>query len=614
MYDVFSTKRRRTRVWVGIVWILISFGVMTTSKGLSAVFRSTKTNIMPRTFFRVRADAQSGLRDKTQIFIDDDDTLVIRRLQRGVKKVAKLIGTTIGPRGRNVVLGVEPSSSEPSIVNDGITIAERVKLDDPIENLGAQMILDAGAKTNNISGDGTSTSMVLAANIIDQGHRVIMAGANPREVCTGIDMAEKESLKIIKELVKPALPEHLDRIALSASGYDAEGSKALLKAFEEVKSDGVIKIGRSNTGECSTKLIEGWQYKRGFIKPELANSEDETRWTSSDPYVLLVNDPIVKPQDMIGVLKWAQEGGHPLLIMAEDYSPQAITGITMAKVRGGMDVCAIRAPGMTTYNEENLEDIAILSNATVLDEVKGTSLKKDFHPDILGRLKAVEVSKDGTQIFGDGKRRELLESRANSVRADLRWLRDRFSKGDPDGSVEDAIREYRERLGRLTSGICVVEIGANTAVEMRERMLRIEDALCAVRSAQKEGVLAGGGATLVGISKKLEELAKTVDDEETRLGIRIFSKALKEPTQKIAENAGYNGEVVVQKITNIQDTNGLEFGWDAQSDEVVNLYDRGVIDSAESIRCAIENSASVARAFLTIKGIVRDRIRVKAGV
>ncbi|GAB5361144.1 hypothetical protein AAMO2058_000689000 [Amorphochlora amoebiformis] len=549
-----------------------------------------------------------------RVLVEDEDYSILIRMKRGVRQVADLVGATIGPKGRNVVLGVEPGKYQPGIVNDGITIAERVKLDDAIENLGAQMLLEAGANVNEESGDGTSTAILLAATMIQQGLRVITAGVNPRRITEGMELAEKKALQYIRELTKNATDTDLRRIAYTSSGDDEEASELLIKAFDDVGRNGVVKIGKSRTSVSSTRIIEGWQYKRGYIREELTNAQENTKWIAKNCHLLLINDPIMKPQDLIKPLKWAQEGNHQLLIMAEDYGQSVIQGLIMAKLKGNMDICAIRAPGMTAYNAENLGDIALLSNGTVIDELAGTTLNS-FTPDMLGQVKAVEVGRSMTTLFGDFNNREPLEQRAWEVKLDIENLRFRQqNKGDSDRAIEDALQDLVERQGRLTSGIAVLEVGASSEVELKNRMLRVEDALCATRSAIRMGVVPGGGAALVSLSRWLTEHAKTIEDDEIRTGYKIIAKSLLTPLRQIANNAGISGDYVIQRVKDIQDEKGTDYGWDANTDTLLNLRDQGIIDPTRSIISAIENAASVARAFLTIKGVVRDRVRVKAGL
>eukprot|EP00466_Bigelowiella_natans_P019596 jgi/Bigna1/146632/aug1.118_g21340 len=557
--------------------------------------------------YRVLGDSLEELTpDRIRVYYNDEEFGLLRRLQAGAKKMGKVIQLTMGPRGRNVVVGEEPGPKDPRIINDGFSISFKLKLEDPIENLGARIVATAGDKTNLDAGDGTSTAMVMAAAIINEGVRVIVGGANPRTITAGISKAEQYALDILKDVAKESTYEDLKTVALVSSGYDYEATDAIIKAFDEVR--------KSHSWFLGTDIAH--THTRGWIREELVNDVENSKWVAKNPYVLLVNDPIERPDELIPVLKWAQENDKALLIMAEDYGDKAIQGITLAKLKGGMNVCAIRAPGFLTYNEENLQDIASLSNGTVFDSIKGTTIKKNFHPDDLGQISAAEISRSMTKIYGDRSSKEEVEKRAQMLTQELDWMKDKIMSGydDKDGSLKDAITEYTERLGRLTSGIAVVEIGSNTDLELKERLLRVEDALMASRAAIKDGVLPGGGSVLIHVSKKLLELSRSLTDESDRLGALILSNAMKAPLRNIANNAGYSGDMVIRMVEDAQEGKGLSMGYDAATGDIVDMFEAGIIDPARATRAAIENSASVARSFFTVDGLVRDKLRAIAGV
>ena len=508
-----------------------------------------------------------------------------RSLERGVDALADAVKVTLGPKGRNVVL--EKKFGAPMITNDGVTIARDIELEDPFENMGAQLVKEVSIKTNDVAGDGTTTATVLAQAMIHEGMRNVAAGANPMELKKGIQKAVDaivEDLKKVSKTVKTK-KEKAQVAAISAS--DAEVGKLISEAMEKVGDDGVITVEESKTMETALETVEGMQFDRGYISPYMATDPDKMEAVMSNPLILITDRKINMISDIMPVLEKVVQGGRELLIIAEDVEGEALATLVVNKLRGTFKAVAVKAPGFGDRRKAMLQDIAILTGATVISEEVGRKLDSATLED-LGQAGQVRVSKEMTTIVEGMGKKEEIDGRIAQI------------KGQIPNTVSEFDKEkLQERLAKLSGGVAVIKVGAATEVELKEKKLRIEDALNATRAAVAEGIVAGGGAALVQAQGALDKL-KLKSDEKT--GAEIVRRAVEEPVRQIAYNCGLEGAVIVDKIKKSR----KGFGFDAMKEEYVDMVSAGIVDPTKVTRTALQNAASIAAMVLTTETLVAD--------
>lgn len=512
-------------------------------------------------------------------------------LLKGIDTVADAVKITMGPKGRNVILS---KNGTPQIVNDGITIARDIDLKDPLEDLGAQLAKDTSAKTNDQCGDGSSQSILLVQALAKRGLRNISSGANPVEVRKGIQQATEFVVKEIKEVSREvSSSEAIFQVGMISAGNNEEIGRLIAEGMEKVGNDGIISISESKTSETGLKVVEGMEFNRGYISPYFVTDKEKGEIILTDPFVLCVNKKIASINDIVPVLEQVARSGQPLFIIAEDVEGEALSTLIINNMRKVLKAVAVKAPDFGEARKNKLYDIAILTGGVLIDDAIGETLDKLKMED-LGKAKQVTVTKDTTTIVVE-ERTANLESHINSLRA----------------QVENADTDYekdkiKERLAKLAGGVAMIEVGASTELEMKDKKLRIEDALNATKAAVKEGIVPGGGVTLAKISKKLrKELNKLKLSDDVRFGYQIVIDALTAPLYQIAENAGVDGSVVVDKVISNKNTN---FGYDALTGKYVDMFKAGIVDPTKVVRCAIQNASSVASMILTTEVAVVDNI------
>jgi chaperonin GroEL len=516
-----------------------------------------------------------------------------RSLEAGVNKLADTVAITLGPKGHNVVL--DKKWGPPTITNDGVTIAKEVELDDPWENMGAQLTKEVATKTNDVAGDGTTTATVLARAMVRHGMKNVAAGANPMELKRGIEKAVEAVVEAIKDRSKEI--EAKDEIAqvASISAADPVIGQTIAEALDKVGKDGVVTVEESNTFGMELEFVEGMQFDKGYISPYFVTDAERQEAVLDDPYILVVNKKISSIQEMLQPLEKVLQAAKPLLVIAEDIEGEALATLVVNKIRGTFNACAVKAPGFGDRRKAMLEDIATLTGATVISEEVGLKLD-NVDLDMLGHARKVVVTKDDTTIVeGAGKESEV-QGRINQIKAEI-------ENTDSDWDRE----KLQERLAKLSGGVAIVKVGAATEVELKEKKHRIEDALSATRAAIEEGIVSGGGVVLAQSAGVLDKL-DLEGDEAT--GANIVRDSLAEPARRIAQNAGYEGAVIVQQIR----TEGEGRGFDANTGEWVDMVKAGIIDPAKVTRSALQNAASIAGLFLTTEVVVADKPeKVSAG-
>lgn len=513
----------------------------------------------------------------------------LKRMQAGVDKLASVVGVTLGPKGRNVVL--ESKFGSPRIVNDGVTVAKEVELEDPVENIGAKLVRQAAQKTNDIAGDGTTTATILSAAIIAEGMKIVAAGTNPVQLTRGI---EKTVAALVKELQKISVDvtdDDLINVAtVSAGGNEVIGS-LISQALAKVGRQGVVTQEESRTAEDHLYVVEGMQFDRGYISPYFVTDPERMVAEFENCRLLLVDKKITTARDIVGILEASMRGGYPLLIMAEDIEQEPLATLVVNKLRGNLKVIAVKAPGFGERKTSYLEDIAIMTGATVIKEEVGLSVDKATE-EVLGRAAKVTLGKESTTIVGDGSSQDAVEAR-------VRQIKNVIANTEQDYERE----KLNERVARLSGGVAVIQVGAQTETELKEKKLRVEDALNATKAAVEEGIVAGGGSTLLKLAQKVDSIIGTLENDEQKVGAEIVRRALSYPLKLIANNAGVNGSVVVQKVLDQQDTS---VGYNAATDKYEDLLKAGIIDPSKVVRCALEHAASIARTFLTSDVIVTE--------
>ena len=510
-----------------------------------------------------------------------------KALEEGVNKLANTVRVTIGPKGRNVVL--DKSYGAPLITNDGVTIAKDIELEDAFENMGAQLVKEVAAKTNDVAGDGTTTATVLAQAMINEGMKNLAAGANPIVLRKGMKKATDCAVDAIAHMSEKVTgKDQIAKVAAISAG-DEEVGQMVADAMEKVSNDGVITIEESKTMKTELDLVEGMQFDRGYISAYMATDMDKMEATLDDPYILITDKKISNIQEILPVLEQIVQSGSKLLIIAEDVEGEALTTLIVNKLRGTFNVVAVKAPGYGDRRKEMLKDIAILTGGQVISEELGLELK-DTTMDMLGRAKSVKVQKENTVIVDGEGAKEDIDARVAQIKAQLEETTSEFDK-----------EKLQERLAKLAGGVAVIRVGAATETEMKEAKLRMEDALNATRAAVEEGVVSGGGSAYIHASKKVAELVKTLSGDE-KIGAQIILKALEAPLFHIAYNAGLEGAVIINKVRESE----VGTGFDAYKEEYVNMIDAGILDPAKVTRSALQNATSVASTLLTTESVVAN--------
>ncbi len=510
-----------------------------------------------------------------------------KSLESGVNQLADAVKVTLGPKGRNVVL--DKKYGMPLITNDGVTIAKEIELDDRFANMGAQLVKEVATKTNDVAGDGTTTATVLAQAMIKEGIKNIAAGANPIILRNGMKKATEKAVELVKEKSETLSGKEQIAEVASISAGDPVVGQLIADAMEKASADGVITIEEAKTMETSLEVVEGMQFDRGYLSPYMATDMDKMVATLDNPYILLTDKKITNIQDILPVLEQIVQAGAKLLIVAEDVEGEALATLVVNKLRGTFNVVAVKAPGFGDRRKAMLEDIAILTGATVISEDLGLDIK-EAGMEQLGRAKSVRVEKENTIIVDGAGAPEMIEARVNQIKNQLEETTSTFDK-----------EKLQERLAKLSGGVAVIKVGAATETEMQEKKLRMEDALAATRAAAEEGIVAGGGSAYIHIRKGLLELIDSLEGDE-KTGAKIIYTALAAPLTQIVANAGLEGSVVVNKVSESEE--GI--GFNALTEEYVNMVESGIIDPAKVTRSALQNATSVASTLLTTESVVAD--------
>ncbi|MBM6693629.1 MULTISPECIES: chaperonin GroEL [Pseudoflavonifractor] len=510
-------------------------------------------------------------------------------LERGVNQLADTVKITMGPKGRNVVL--DKKFGTPLITNDGVSIAKEIELDDPFENMGAQIVKEVSTKTNDVAGDGTTTATLLAQAIIREGLKNLAAGANPMVMKKGIAKATTAAIEEIKKNSKPVSgTSDIARVGAISSGDDTIGA-LIAEAMEKVSHDGVITVEESKTAETYSEVVEGMQLDRGYITPYMVTDTEKMEAVLDDPYILITDKKISSIQELLPLLEQVVQSGKKLLIIAEDVEGDALSTLLVNKLRGTLNVCCIKAPGFGDRRKEMLEDIAILTGGTVVSTDMGMDLK-EANLTMLGTARQVKVSKENTIIVDGAGATENIAARVSQIRHMIENTTSEYDK-----------EKLQERLAKLAGGVAIIRVGAATETEMKEKKLRIEDALNATRAAVEEGIVAGGGTAYVNAIGAVEALLDTVEGDE-KTGVKIIAKALAEPMKQIATNAGIDGSVVLEKV---KTAGQVGYGFDAYKEEYCDMISCGIVDPTKVTRSALENAASVSATLLTTEALVADK-------
>ena len=511
-----------------------------------------------------------------------------KALETGVNTLADTVKITLGPKGRNVVL--DKKYGAPLITNDGVTIAKEIELDDPFENMGAQLVKEVSTKTNDVAGDGTTTATLLAQAMIGEGLKNLAAGANPIVVKKGMAKAVEAAVAEVKAQAKTVDgSKDIARVGAVSSG-DEEIGKLIADAMEKVSADGVITIEESKTAETYSEVVEGMQFDRGYITPYMATDMEKMEAIVDDAYILITDKKISVISDILPLLEQLVQSGKKLLIIAEDVEGEALSTLIVNRLRGTLNVVCVKAPGFGDRRKEMLQDIAVLTGGTVVSEEVGLELKT-ADISLLGRARQVKVTKENTTIVDGAGDSQAIKDRVAQIRSQIASTTSDYDK-----------EKLQERLAKLAGGVAVIKVGAATETEMKEKKLRIEDALNATRAAVEEGVVAGGGTIFVNVIPAVEALVNGVDGDE-KTGVRIVAKALEAPIRQIAANAGLDGSVILEKVRSGE----KGFGFDAYKEEYCDMVASGIIDPAKVTRSALENAASVAGMVLTTESLVADK-------
>ena len=512
-----------------------------------------------------------------------------KALQAGVDALADTVKITLGPKGRNVVL--DKKYGAPLITNDGVSIAKEVELPDPFENMGAQLVKEVSTKTNDVAGDGTTTATLLAQAMIHEGLKNLAAGANPIVVKKGMAKAVEAAVAEVKKQAKKVDGSNdIARVGAVSSG-DEEIGKLIADAMEKVSADGVITIEESKTAETYSEVVEGMQFDRGYITPYMVTDTEKMEAVIDDAYILITDKKISVISDILPILEQLVQSGKKLVIIAEDVEGEALNTLIVNRLRGTLNVVCVKAPGFGDRRKEMLQDIAVLTGGTVVSEEVGLELKTATI-DMLGRARQVKVTKENTTIVDGAGDATAIKDRVAQIRSQIANTTSDYDK-----------EKLQERLAKMAGGVAVIKVGAATETEMKEKKLRIEDALNATRAAVEEGVVAGGGTIFVNVIPAVEALLNTVEGDE-KTGVRIIAKALEAPIRQIAANAGLDGSVILEKVRN---SGKLGYGFDAYKEEYCDMVAAGIIDPAKVTRSALENAASVSAMVLTTESLVADK-------
>lgn len=510
-------------------------------------------------------------------------------LKKGVDALADAVKVTLGPKGRNVI--IEKKFGAPHITKDGVSVAREVELEDPFQNMGAQLVKEVASKTGDDAGDGTTTATVLAQSIINVGLKNVAAGANPMDIKRGIDKAVGVVVENIKEMAEEVGDDFkkIEDVARVSANNDEAIGRLIAEAMKKVKKEGVITVDEAKGTETTVDIVEGMQFDRGYISPYFVTNTEKMECEMDSPYILLYDKKISNLKDLLPILESSAQSGRPLLIIAEDVDQEALATLVVNRLRGSLKICAVKAPGFGDRRKEMLEDIATLTGGVVISEEKGMKLESATI-DFLGRAEKIEVNKENTTIINGLGSKEKIAERVAQIKAQI------------EQTTSDYDREkLQERLAKLAGGVAVLHIGAPSEVEMKEKKDRVDDALSATRAAIAEGIVPGGGVAYIRCVEKLEGLKGDNDDETT--GILIVRRAIEEPLRQIVANAGVEGAVVVQKV---KEGTG-DFGYNARTDKYENLMAAGVIDPAKVTRVALENAASIAGMFLTTECVIAEK-------
>ncbi|KAJ6944973.1 chaperonin 60 subunit beta 2 [Populus alba x Populus x berolinensis] len=544
------------------------------------------------------------------------DGSAIRKLQTGVNKLADLVGVTLGPKGRNVVL--ESKYGSPKIVNDGVTVAKEVELEDPVENIGAKLVRQAAAKTNDLAGDGTTTSVVLAQGLIAEGVKVVAAGANPVLITRGIEKTSKALVNELKLMSKEVEDSELADVAAVSAGNNYEVGNMIAEAMSKVGRKGVVTLEEGKSADNSLYVVEGMQFDRGYISPYFVTDSEKMAVEYDNCKLLLVDKKITNARDLIAILEDAIKGGYPVVIVAEDIEQEALATLVVNKLRGALKIAALKAPGFGERKSQYLDDIAILTGGTVVREEVGLALDK-VGSEVLGHASKVVLTKDTTTIVADGSTQEAVNKRVAQIRnlievlillafhsqqnvwcfyffpssSSLLLLNARYKMQAAEQDYEK--EKLNERIAKLSGGVAVIQVGAQTETELKEKKLRVEDALNATKAAVEEGIVVGGGCTLLRLASKVDAIKDNLENDEEKVGADIVKRALSYPLKLIAKNAGVNGSVVSEKVLA---SDNPKFGYNAATGNYEDLMAAGIIDPTKVVRCCLEHASSVAKTFL----------------
>jgi len=511
------------------------------------------------------------------------------RLKRGVDQLAEAVRVTLGPKGRNVV--IDKKFGNPTVTKDGVTVAKEIELEDPVENMGAQMVKEVATKTSDLAGDGTTTATVLAQAIFREGLKSVTAGVNPMSLKRGIDKAVEAVVEDLKKIsVATAGRKEIAQVGTISANNDEEIGKIIADAMEKVGKDGVITVEEAKGLETTKETVDGMQFDRGYLSPYFITDPEKMEAVLEDGYILIHDKKISSMKDLLPVLEKVAQSGRPLLIVAEDVEGEALATLVVNKLRGTLKVCAVKAPGFGDRRKEMLRDIAILTGGQVISEEVGFKLENTVLND-LGQAKRIVIDKDNTTLVDGKGKQDAIQGRINEIKAQI------------EKSTSDYDKEkLQERLAKLAGGVAVIKVGAATETEMKERKARVEDALHATRAAVEEGIVPGGGVALLWCQKTLDRVKGS--DEDEKIGIDIVRRALEEPIRMIAQNAGAEGSIVVGKVKDSKDKN---FGYNAQTDTFEDLVAAGVIDPTKVTRTALQNAASIAGLLLTTECVVVEK-------
>ncbi|HYF31514.1 MAG TPA: chaperonin GroEL [Chitinophagaceae bacterium] len=521
-----------------------------------------------------------------QLFFDIEAR---NKMKKGVDTLANAVKVTLGPKGRNVV--IEKKFGAPSVTKDGVTVAKEIELEDPIENMGAQMVKEVASKTADIAGDGTTTATVLAQSIISEGLKNVAAGANPMDLKRGIDKAVARVVEHLKSQSQTVGSDSskIQQVAAISANNDETIGKLIAEAFAKVGKDGVITVEEARGTETTVEVVEGMQFDRGYISPYFVTNSEKMEAEMDKPYILIYDKKVSAMKDILHILEKIAQQGAPLLIIAEDLEGEALATLVVNKLRGTLKVAAVKAPGFGDRRKEMLQDIAILTKGIVISEEQGYKLE-NADLNYLGRAERVVIDKDNTTIVGGRGEKNDITARVNQIKAQIETTTSDYDK-----------EKLQERLAKLSGGVAVLNVGAATEVEMKEKKDRVDDALHATRAAVEEGIVPGGGTAFIRAVAALHDIATDNDDEAT--GIVIVRRALEEPLRQIVENAGIEGSIVVQKIREGQ----ADFGFNARTEQYENLLSAGIIDPTKVARVALEHAASIAGMLLTTECVVADK-------